>query len=330
MDHTITEPRHIAVVGAGIAGLSCATALQHSGYRVSVFDKARQSAGRMSTRRGDGWQCDHGARFFTAEHPGFRAELARWERAGVAAPWYPAVRRFGADGSSASVAPAERYVGTPGMSAPAAWLAAALAVHTEQAVSALARDAHRWRLLGQGAALPASRFDALVLALPAPQAAALLREAAPRQAALAASVTMQPCWAVLLQYPAPLALGFDAAELEGGPLCWVVRDSAKPGRGGSESWVLHASAAWSEAHIDADPDAVAAQLLAAFAALGAPLPSAWRAHRWRYAAAAPARTDGCIWDEGNGIGLCGDWLNGGTVEAAWLSGRQLAHRIASS
>jgi predicted NAD/FAD-dependent oxidoreductase len=38
----------------------------------------------MSTRRGDGWQCDHGAQYFTARDPGFRAEVARWQAAGVA------------------------------------------------------------------------------------------------------------------------------------------------------------------------------------------------------------------------------------------------------
>ena len=48
---------HMAVIGGGIAGLSCATVLQQAGLKVSVFDKSRGAAGRMSTRREDGWQC---------------------------------------------------------------------------------------------------------------------------------------------------------------------------------------------------------------------------------------------------------------------------------
>jgi len=31
----------------------------------------------MSTRRGDGWQCDHGAQYFTARDPAFRVEVKR-------------------------------------------------------------------------------------------------------------------------------------------------------------------------------------------------------------------------------------------------------------
>ena len=54
-----------AIIGAGLAGLSCAQALLLAGHTVHVFDKSRGPSGRMSTRRAEGaagpWQCDHGA-----------------------------------------------------------------------------------------------------------------------------------------------------------------------------------------------------------------------------------------------------------------------------
>ena len=46
------QTRPIDSAEAGIAGLSCATALQQAGHTVTVFDKSRGPAGRMSTRRG--------------------------------------------------------------------------------------------------------------------------------------------------------------------------------------------------------------------------------------------------------------------------------------
>ena len=52
--------QRIAVIGAGISGLSCATSLQQAGFEITVFDKSRGPSGRMSTRLGDGWQCDAG------------------------------------------------------------------------------------------------------------------------------------------------------------------------------------------------------------------------------------------------------------------------------
>lgn len=43
----------IAVIGAGLAGLSCAQALLQAGHAVHVFDKSRGPSGRMSTRRAE-------------------------------------------------------------------------------------------------------------------------------------------------------------------------------------------------------------------------------------------------------------------------------------
>lgn len=78
MTERTLKPGRVAVVGAGLAGLACAEALQASGATVTVFDKSRGPSGRMSTRRGDTWQCDHGAQYFTARDAAFRAEVGRW------------------------------------------------------------------------------------------------------------------------------------------------------------------------------------------------------------------------------------------------------------
>jgi hypothetical protein len=321
-------PFHIAVIGAGIAGLSCATALQHAGFRVSVFDKSGGPGGRMSTRLGAGWQCDHGAQYFTASDPGFRAEVARWEAAGAAAPWFPELLSFDSDGRR-RCAPVQRFVGTPRMTSPATWLASALTLRTETHITALRRDGSAWRLQAQGDGWLDAQYDAVVLALPAPQAAPLLQSVAPQAAQLASAVAMAGCWAVLLEYDTPQQLGFDAAFVNRGPLRWVSRDNSKPGRDGAESWLLHASASWSEAHIDLDPGEVAALLLPAFAELGGAPPQQVSAHRWRYASTPQERSEGFVWEGEQGLGVCGDWLNGGTVEAAWVSGRRLASSIAA-
>jgi len=46
----VSKPR-TAVIGAGMAGLTCATALRAAGHGVLVLDKSRGPGGRMSTRR---------------------------------------------------------------------------------------------------------------------------------------------------------------------------------------------------------------------------------------------------------------------------------------
>ncbi|MCX2860550.1 NAD(P)-binding protein [Paucibacter sp. PLA-PC-4] len=329
----------LAVVGAGIAGLACAGALQQAGHRVQLFEKSRGPGGRMSTRRDEaaGWQCDHGAQYLTARDPDFRAELQRWLAADAAALWTPRLSVIGEADRHRREAGLERFVGLPRMTAPARLLAAELALSTGCTITALQREPGGWRLHSAEKGLLAPRFDAVLLALPAPQAGALLRTAAEEELAALAqltdSVRMRGCWALMLRYPAALALPFDAAFVNSGPLRWVARDSSKPGRrigseGGSETWLLHAEAEWSEARLAWPADAVAAELLRAFAALGAPAPVTWTAHRWRYADTQAALSLGSVWRAETGLGLCGDWLNGGKVEGAWLSGRALARQLA--
>ncbi len=320
---------HIAVIGAGIAGLSCASALQTAGLQVSVFDKSRGPAGRMSTKRGDDWQCDHGAQYFTARDPDFRAEVGRWVDAGVAAPWAPRLQVLGDESLHAPDPALERFVGLPRMTAPARFMATELDVRTQSTIVRIERRTDGWHLRSAKHGWLEQRFDAVLLAVPAPQAAPLLGPGS-ELAALAAGAHMRGCWALMLRFATPVGLPFDAAFVNDGPLRWIARDSSKPGRGGPETWLLHASAEWSEAHLEQDADAVAADLLRAFTQFGGPAPQAWSAHRWRYADTEPALEKGCAWQGGNGLGLCGDWLNGGKVEGAWRSGRLLARQVLQS
>ncbi|MDD3354133.1 FAD-dependent oxidoreductase [Zoogloea sp.] len=320
----------VAVVGGGIAGLSCAVELRKLGLEVLVFDKSRGVAGRMSTRRGEGWQCDHGAQYFTARDPGFRAEVARWQAAGVAAVWQPRLAVMGGSGAHQPDAGLERFVGVPRMTAPARHLADGLDLRLESPVVGLRRDGVSWCLDTLNAGESVARFDAVILAVPAPQAVPLLQPVSDRLAAMAAQVVMRGSWALMLRYATPLSLPFDAAFVNDGPLRWIARDCSKPGRERMETWLLHATAEWSEAHMEDSSEQVAEALLAAFSALGGAAPVAWTAHRWRYADSLPALEDECAWDDSTRLGMCGDWLNGGKVEGAWLGGRALARRVAAS
>ncbi len=321
---------HLALIGAGIAGLSCATALQQAGLEVSLFDKSRGPGGRMSNRRGDNWQCDHGAQYFTARRPDFRAEVARWQQAAVAEVWDPRLWLFEGASSEGRESTVERFVGMADMTAPARYLASTLTVHAPTNIQQLRRQTHGWQVFSAEHGWLETRFAAVLLAVPAPQIAPLLRQLAPELAALASSTVMRGCWALMLRFSAPVDLAFDAAFVNQGPLRWIARNSSKPGRSGKETWLLHACAEWSEAHLEEDSASVAAALLYAFGQLGGPAPQDWTAHRWRYADTEPALDEGCAWRPDIGLGLCGDWLNGGKVEGAWLSGRTLAEQVLRS
>ena len=321
---------HYLVIGAGIAGLSCAQLLRSAGFGVTVVDKNRGPAGRMSTRRGAGWACDHGAQYFTARDPAFGAEVERWQRAGVAALWQPRLKVFEGAAGHTTNEHIERFVGLPRMTAPARLLAEGLSLQTGLTAVALHRECAVWHVDTAEKGRIDGLFDGVILAVPAPQALPLLAPVSPVLAAEARAGHMAACWAMMLRFDTMLDLSFDAAFVNRGPLRWVERDSSKPGRDGQECWSLHASAEWSEARLEEDAETVAPILIEAFKALGGALPQAWAAHRWRYAITDSAVDGGCVWHAADGLGLCGDWLNGGRVEGAWLSGRAVAQQVLSS
>lgn len=301
------------VIGGGMAGLACASELAMRGARVTVLDKGRGPGGRMAARRveiaGEQASFDHGAQYFTARDPAFRAVVAEWEAAGVAARW-PA-------------AGDEAWVGTPGMNAPVRAMASALDVRWGVRAEGIARDGECWRVESDAGSFTAAQ---VLVAVPAEQAAVLLAEPAPDLAALAASVVSAPCWAVMAGFAAPLARA-DAFRSDNGPVSWAARNSAKPGRGGGEAWVIHASPARSGELVDAPKDEVARLLLADFfSATGAPPadPLHLDAHRWLYAMPQALAGEGARFDAARGIGIAGDWLHSPRVEGAWLSGRALA------
>ncbi|NBD20338.1 FAD-dependent oxidoreductase [Aquabacterium fontiphilum] len=341
----------VAVIGAGMAGLSCATALHEAGCRVTLFDKSRGPSGRMSTRRAEGWQCDHGAQYFTARDAAFAEQVQSWVDAGCVAAWAPRLRAWSREaGWSQPGEAVTRWVGTPRMTAPAAAMVAALqaaghALHLQHTVTGVHRTTYGWRirvaeLEAAGAAAHAAldagldaAFDAVVLAVPSHQAVPLLQPVAPAWAEQVEAVRMRGSWALMLRYAQPVAtgLGWEAAFVNTPPLRWVACDSHKPGRpSAQETWLLHADADWSDAHIEDTPESVAATLMAAAAELGLPPPQAWTAHRWRYADTAPGTAAPLAWDPALRLGLCGDWMNAGKVEGAWLSGRDAARQAYAS
>ncbi|WP_430544227.1 NAD(P)/FAD-dependent oxidoreductase [Xanthomonas nasturtii] len=320
------RPRTVAVIGAGLAGLACAKTLQAAGAVVTVYEQGDAMGGRMRARMGAGWQCDVGAQYFTARDPDFAAVVNSWVAAGVAARWPARIASWDGRALRASHTALTRFVGIPEMAAPARALAAGLDVRLQASVRSLQRSGQGWALSVHGA--PALHVvDTVLLALAAPDAAALLAENAPALATIARDASMQPAWAVVLRFDARIDPGYDALFVNAGPVRWVARNASKPARHGAETWLLHATADWSQLHFDARPEDVIATLLPELAALGLPPPQACDAYRWEVASTDPPLQIGCVWDAPLGLGLCGDWLAGGKVEGAWQSGTALAQRV---
>ena len=246
----------VAVIGAGISGLSCAAELVAASLDVRVFEKSRGAGGRMSTRRvdelGEQADFDHGAQYFTVRDPSFRQRVERWVDEGVAAVWHGRIAVLGGETERTSSGSTERFVGTPGMTAVCRRLSRDVDVRYGVRVERIEPAGGRWALFSEEGT-PLGEFDVVLCSAPAPQTQALLQPVAPELAARADGVDMQPCWAAMVAFDEPVGVAFDAAFVENGPLSWVAKTSSKPTRRSTpERWVLHATPAWTKTHLEQD------------------------------------------------------------------------------
>lgn len=322
----MTRNLSVGVIGGGMAGLTCAAELAQRGITSTVFDKGRGPGGRMATRRiavgNREIGFDHGAQYFTARDLAFLAMCRTWHAEGVIAPWPSA-------GS-------EAWVGVPGMNAPLRHMAGGLDVRWGSRAEAIARTGGQWQVLTDDGT---HRFDRLVAAVPAEQAAVLLADAAPEIARRAAAIRSDPCWAVMALFEQRIDIPADVVRDDDAPIPWAARNGAKPGRDGTESWVIQGSPTYSTEILERAPEAICPMMLAQFfdqVGIAPVEPVHCAAHRWRYArvpgVAEPLTRqdlgDVAIWSHEIGLGAAGDWLAGPRVENAFLSGRALAEMIA--
>jgi predicted NAD/FAD-dependent oxidoreductase len=318
----------IAVIGAGVSGLSAARALHAQGLRVLVFEKSRGLGGRAATRRGDGVSFDHGAQYFTARDPIFRTEVQAWCERGAAGCWPARIGRFRNGQIQSSPDDQQRFVAVPGMSALGGHLGADLDIHKQTRVAPPERDGDRWVLCSDSGE-QLGVFDILVVSAPAPQTRELLASVAPHFAERAASVEYTPTWAVMLAFADAGELDYDGLFFDDGVLRWAARNDSKPGREGN-NWVLHAAPDWSAANLEATAAEAIADLSAAFCAatgMDASNIRAGSAHRWLYSLVPSPLDVGALWDAELQLGVCGDWCNGARIEGAYLSGHAVAGRI---
>ena len=341
----MSDQNTILVIGAGLAGLTCARKLAEAGLSVTVLDKGRRPGGRLSTRSSRrGPVFDQGAQYLTARSVTFQQQVRAWVEAGVVAEWTGRFVDLKVGQRPTDTArEAQRYVGLPGMGSLIEHLAEPAeridGPHYGVRVTRLIRGEAGWTA-ADDAGGEHGPFGRVVVAIPAPQARELLAEPAADVAARLAEVEAGPTWTLMLAFAESLALpeSFVSAFVEGGALSSVSNNTAKPGRPGvsksGECWAAHTSLEWSVAHLEDEPAEVAAMLTAAFSGvIDRPLPEPVYAavHRWRYGHMVTPLADRWLLSDDGTVGYCGDGCTQGSpanIERAWLSGLGLAEQLA--
>jgi predicted NAD/FAD-dependent oxidoreductase len=325
----------VIVVGGGIAGISCARELAEAGLPVRVLDRAGQAGGRMASEQHAGRPVDTGASYFTVSDDRFGLLVQAWQRRGLARPWTDTfqVHEHGA-AARASAGPL-RWAAGAGLRGLVQDLADTAGLSVERAAVELVSAG------ASGLRVDSRPASAVVLAMPDPQARAVLHPAlAAERAGLSAA--FEPVLVLSAGWAERAWTDLDGMFVNGDErLSWIADDGSRRGDG-APVLVAHSTTSWAAARLRTPgihqpppdqldrPDLAAQSLLRALReVLDISASPAWTQLRgWPEAKPAAGRTASFqLWP--SLIGACGDsWSERPRVEAAFLSGLLLGQALA--
>ena len=322
---------HYAVVGAGISGAAFAYRASQLGVQVTVFDKARDVGGRMSTRkRGAEW-FDLGSTLIDTHVKSFSKVVEEWRQAGWVTLYTGRIKMVG--GKDETLNHAYR-VPTQGMSGVVKALIGDVPTHTSVHVYSLHLEIDGWWIKG----VPYTQkeeawgpFDGVICALPGPQAGPILLPHKNQWGLRALRAKYQPQWVICCTFDASVNTPYDIAFLRSHPVLKLIsRERSKPNRSADETWMIQAQPRWSIDHLELTKEELAPLLLDAFRYVVGDLPNVTRleAHKWRYSyPETPSSKGEPFFDPSMRLGVCGDWLSGGGLGQAFESGHTLARMV---
>lgn len=340
---------HVAVIGAGVAGLAAAYGLRGLSLDVTVFEKSRGFGGRATTRGRHGCRYDHGASYFTA--PSDRVEdlvRAHLPTSGLVRIGRP-IWHFDEQGQV--MRPSSPYETNPkwtyrqGISRLGKLLAhfSQATIRREREVERLVYEGAGWGVRTKNGDLFSS-FDAVILTPPAPQTARLLaastiegeRVNRIRRAIAAIDYTSQYSFVFTFDRPISRPGGFYGLVNEEGnhPLQWIAFENDKPGRvrAGYNMIVVQTAPAWTADRLDDEPDQFVLEvkeMTEDVLVSDLRYPAWYDVQRWRYAHPTSALSSDTV-SVGTPMGLflAGDYVRGvGSVGKAIESGFDVARRV---
>jgi renalase len=328
----------VAVIGAGIAGLTCARQLQQAGKTVVLIDKSRGLGGRLATRRLAATHADHGVCYLQAKGDLFQGWIDELVSVGILRVWTNGIHHLSADGTLQPPTKSAPYYAAPmGATSIAKYLGRDLEIIGDKLITAISPIDNGWRLSAKDPQFSLTAAQ-VIIATPPVQALNIMRESVdPTCIQQLASVKFTRSITTIAAYPATDQTAAAVIPWQGihciehPSLAWIGLDSSKQIEPKQPVLVIQSSAAFAEQYFDApDLSIIGQKLLDTVVPLIPTLhtPELIQVHRWGYAFAQNPLTDRFITAQTNApLYFCGDWCGGNRVESAYLSGMALANRI---
>ena len=319
----LAKPK-IAIIGAGLTGLSCAKKLSLAEYNPIIIEKSRGLGGRISTRRikNRNFYFDHGAQYVSAKGKNFDEYLMKAMLEGNAAEWF-------IQPPNNQEKSKRKIVGLNGMTNLVRPLAANLNLHFNSPVKKIHPHNYGWKIETTNQ-IYETIFDIVITTIPAPQVIPLVSENSVLTSELN-KVKFTSCLAAMIAFEDKISLNENIYSNPASEIIWCARNSSKPSQTlNKDCWILHASSHWSAKNIEDEKHHIAKNLLEIFRKkLNLRLPKVHflAGHKWRFAFASLPLNKKFLVSDNKSLIMGGDWCLGNRAENAYDTGLSMANFI---
>jgi hypothetical protein len=323
-----------AIIGAGIAGMTLANKLNTFGYSLSVFEKARGTGGRLSSKRATNDQqqtmaFDLGCTSFSGKSPEFKMQLDQWHQRGVIEPWL--------EDKQGNI----EYVATPRNSGLTRHLSKEVSCNFSTKIDSIEECEGVWKLTyssNDSDDKTAVFATHIVLAIPSAQAYDLLPEQPVFMNQMRdqiKSVTLNPQWVLGLEITNNISQLSNLSFPENDVIHSISIETSKPSREhprDSQVLQVQATVQWSHDHIEADKQKIESDMVNALElVLNQPVKSTNRyVHRWLYSTVNNniSNTNSSYISESR-LSVIGDYFSNEYfgIEASWHSAIALFEKL---
>lgn len=331
----------IGIIGAGLSGLIAGKRLAQAGHDVTVIEKSRKLGGRLATFKRDGEIFDYGVSSVISSDPTFESFIELLKEKNTLKEWSRDFALY--DGTQLHEVNPNRpknsyHVSEQGLASVAKYLSRWVDVKSEEKAGGLTHiGANRgkkrsWMI--NLTDISVFECDAVIIATPAPQAYGVLQTAQDETPARRIirhidEVRYDSCFSLMASYKKELMPDWKGIECEDHTLGWIGNESAKLSNPSKTSVVIRSSASFAHKHAQTDPEEITRLLLER----ASDISDSWlinpewtTLHYWKYYQARNPIQDYFmeLEMEEAPLALVGDYMNGNSVQSAFLSGYNLA------
>ncbi len=334
----------IGIIGAGLSGLAAGRVLAGAGHDVVVFEKSRGYGGRMATRRiqrEEPIPMDHGAPYLTGTSDAFRSFLSELEEKGLITLWADRFSYY-TDGRILPEMPGREpvpyYAAPNGMNTIGKYLGRLFDIYFEEKVGGITHIGGSrirkspWMI--NSSSINVFEADAVIIATPAIQAYGLVATAQDefdlrKMITVLDDISYTSTVSLMAGYGERNPVDWKAIHCDHPVVSWICNESSKRVSSEEMSLVIHSTDKFARQLVEADdPGELNGKLLKAMGQImgsWAARPEWHQLHLWRYH--FPKKSLDMPFlesqDELAPIALVGDYFQGRSMEAAYLSGLKL-------